>query len=129
MSFRPRREWVPPTLRELVANMNGLVETAAREESKSLAAMQQLQPGDARLGDARYDVTRYRAEQQHWRGQLAYWRDLLTRYPQLADKPAAMAVKADAGRVPSREEAPPKPHWSEPRERQPGDDDFEEAQF
>ena len=132
-----RRDWKPPTLRETVAAMQENITQAARMEANAAAAVQRLQPGDERLNNAIDDKTRFFHDQKHWRAQLAYWRGLLVRFPELAERPAAEAAKADFAR-PGRPgkvvpmgagERAAAPHWSEPREREPGSDDFDELPF
>jgi hypothetical protein len=129
MNWQDRtRAWIPPTLNETVAAMQENINAAAIDERNARADVQRYNPGDERLKRAQLDVVRYAADQRHWRAQLAYWRGLLDRFPQLADVPAAEAVKADYAR-PVRRVAkviPMPTHWAE---REPGGDDLEEAPF
>lgn len=130
MSWRDKaRSWVPPTLRETVAAMQLNAERAEQARRNAVADTTKFQPGDPRLGQAMEDVGKYAAEEPHWRAYGDYYRGLLQRYHDLADRPALEAVKrekdspAPAKVLPMRET----PHWSEPAaERVPGGDDFEE---
>ena len=132
MTWQHARGWTPPTLREVVAGMQANIAQAQREESAAEAAMMRFQPGDERLNEAKSAHLRARCEQPHWREQLRYWRGLLERFPELAERPAEEAVKAASGKPvdskPAEAGAPP-PHWTEARERQPGDDDFDRIPF
>jgi hypothetical protein len=121
------RNWTPPTLRETVAAMQENINASAREEANAHAAVQRFNPGDERLRKALVDVDRCRCEQQHWRRHLEYWKGLLARFPELAEKPSADAARADYARPVRRKDnvipMPAAPHWSE-REREPGEDDL-----
>lgn len=123
-----RREWTPPTLRELVeVSMPANVEQAARDEARARRAVELMEMTDKRIGEARADVRRYISEQSHWRRELEYWRGLLRRFPAYAERPATDVLKAmtgDAGVEPAKVL---RPHWNEPRERVVGEDDADDS--
>ncbi len=93
--------WVPPTLRQMIGDLQANINDAARREADARAAARVYQPGDERLGMAIEDTKRYVAEQKHWREYLAYYRGLLERHPGLADKPAEEAIKRDRAAKPA----------------------------
>ena len=93
--------WQPPTLRQVVADLQVNIADAAKRESEAHAAIRIYQPGDERLGMAMEDSRRYHHEQKHWRDYLEYHRGLLQRHPGLADKPAEVAYKRDRAPQPA----------------------------
>lgn len=99
MTWRQRSaKWTPATLREVIWGCQHSIDEAARNEAHARQAFNLYQPGDARLGQAMEDAPRFAAEQKHWRQYLDYFRGLLERHPELGDRPAEEAVKADMRR-------------------------------
>lgn len=116
----------PPTLRETVAAMWRNVEESARaERAAQEMAQRHHEPGftskEARKAIAASedeatkeklrwfmaawnDRERYRAEQVGFREQFTYYRWLLRRAPELADKPVDVAIERHGHEVPPPEE-------------------------
>lgn len=139
--------WPEPTLRELVA---GLAECMRDVERKIDAASRRYHQGEAgsdTVNSARVELGRLRGDLRHWREEHRRWSRMLARYPEDADKPAAVAHGKDwrgeepAGKpqTPARPAPPPEPKFYTPgpvdrrsqaageRDREPGEDDGDEA--
>lgn len=130
MSWKRPANWTPPTLRELVEKGLPLnIDLAAKNEAQARRELSGMTETDPRRGQAQEDILRFRSDQRHWREQLKFWGDKLHQRPDYANRPACDVLAAPPRELPPAPVAPIRPHWSEGRDRIPGEDDLEELPF
>ncbi len=92
----------PPTLKETAESMDVNL-ARAQEQLSTITASGVWKEGSQDRSSNVPDVVNYQKEKfkteiAGWRKQGKYWRDLLNRFPELADKPASVALEASSKR-------------------------------